>query len=1398
LKKHPINRAEKTSTEFTHDVRQRSMGRWIAQIAIALSALGASVKAAPQLFTSVGTQNLGPDHNTSSFHTGTTGGVSSYLDQQAFYSFADGGPIFHGTGTASTNFGSLGCSTQVLLREYEALSYSGSTFMKSVAQFTDTLTIPGASSIQLTFHLSGVARDSDPTLIKSFISFSGNAADGGISLNSGALGFYPQGDFTTPVIPVTLGQPFNLQSQLRTEVDTSGAGPSGPVTAGIYYSNTARLTLIRAFDSNGAPLSNFTIGAASGASYPTSAVPVPPPKYVQAAGVFTSIPDGTGSFTSLPGAPGYSSSGQVAFYGTGSGGQQGIYSGIPGNPVRIADLNTAIPSGTGDFTSFIPQEPVRPSIDGSNVAFFGAGSGGQQGIYAGIPGNPVRIADTATAIPGGMGNFTSFIPQGSCNPAISGNNVAFFGAGSGGQQGIYSGVPGNPVRVADTGTAIPGGTGNFTAFPSSPSISGNNVAFLGSGSGGQQGIYAGIPGNPIRVADLNTAIPGGTGNFTSFIPGNPVAPAIDGNNVAFFGAGSGGQQGIYAGIPGNPVRIADTATAIPGGTGNFTGFGDVSLSATDVAFFAMGASGQQGIYDMTGGALVKVIDLTDLVDGRPIAGLSFSRSGLSGDPLAFQATFVDGSQGIYTWSQPGITGDFNHNGVVDAADYVSWRKGLGTTYTQSDYDVWRAHFGQSAGAGATAASSSAAVPEPAMFQLLLLAIACVLLRAMRLARSHSHETGRHADGQTRRIVTKRLSLSPCLLVSSCFMIVVGVQAQWLHAQTYWTAGTADWNSSANWSAGLPNSLTVAYVNNGGTPRVLAAGAVAEGATLGDGANDIGSLEISGGALDLPQPQAGTITVGNFGGGTFSIKSGGKLTTRFSRLGVYQNSTGTATVTGANSSWSTSEGFRVGDSGYGWLAIENAGAVSYTYAAVPAYLGLDATGAGTIVVDGTSSNFTSSGDLFVGNSGIGWLYVQNGGKATNFNGDLAVNSGSFGTVSVDGTGSKWTNNSVIAVGVSGTAELSVSGGGAVTSTNGRIGREVGSNGTTTVTGAGSSWTASGDVSIGNAGTGALNISDGAKVSNFNGNIGVLAGSYGVVTVSGPGSLWQNNSVVAVGAAGDGQLNVLNGANVSSTNGRVGRELNSSGNVTIDGTQSWWSCTGALTIGLGGTGTGNVSVTNGGFLSASGGMTIGPLGTVTGDASIFAAVTNGGLVGPGNSLGTLFVSGSFAQTTGGTLQIELASSTNYDKLHVYGGITFGGTLEVGFVGGYIPRGGSYSFDILDWTGAPAGLFSNIYLSTADGTLTWDTSQLYTTGVLTVTSTGSPDDFNGDGVVDAGDFVMWRKGLGVNFNEADYDVWRANFGAGAGSGAAAHAAVPEPRTLVMLMIVLAWPMRLRRLMG
>ncbi len=75
----------------------------------------------------------------------------------------------------------------------------------------------------------------------------------------------------------------------------------------------------------------------------------------------------------------------------------------------------------------------------------------------------------------------------------------------------------------------------------------------------------------------------------------------------------------------------------------------------------------------------------------------------------------------------GLPGDFNDDGTVDAADYTTWRDGLGTTYTASDYDVWKAHYGETAGSGASL--SSAAVPEPSTLCGLLIGLLALVCRS---------------------------------------------------------------------------------------------------------------------------------------------------------------------------------------------------------------------------------------------------------------------------------------------------------------------------------------------------------------------------------------------------------------------------------------------------------------------------------------------------------------------------------------------------------------------------------------------------------------------------------------------------------------------------------------------
>lgn len=356
------------------------------------------------------------------------------------------------------------------------------------------------------------------------------------------------------------------------------------------------------------------------------------------------IPGGSGNFTSLT-APSLSG-GNVAFYGAGASGQQGIYA-FPTSPIGgrlVADTSTAIPNGTGNFTGF----GMMPAVSGGNVAFYGEGATGQQGIYVSFASGPIgsRLADLTTAIPGGAGNFTGF----GMRPALSGVNVAYYGTGASGQQGIYVAFPPGPVggRIADTSTAIPGGAGNFTGFMAMPVLSGNLVAFIGTGASGQQGVYYAEDGVLEKIVDTSTAIPGGTGNFTGF-PGALAMPSPQfPSGPIFVGHGSGGQQGVYAAPASGPVKVADLNTMIPGGTGMFTGFGAVSTDAGIAAFIGTGTAGQSGLYTLHSGRLLNVVAAGDMVDGQTVSGVALAAGGMSGDPVALTLTFSDSSQAIYT------------------------------------------------------------------------------------------------------------------------------------------------------------------------------------------------------------------------------------------------------------------------------------------------------------------------------------------------------------------------------------------------------------------------------------------------------------------------------------------------------------------------------------------------------------------------------------------------------------------------------------------------------------------------------------------------------------------------------------------------------------------------------
>jgi hypothetical protein len=129
-----------------------------------------------------------------------------------------------------------------------------------------------------------------------------------------------------------------------------------------------------------------------------------------------------------------------------------------------------------------------------------------------------------------------------------------------------------------------------------------------------------------------------------------------------------------------------------------------------------------------------VVDLHALLSGLGITFVSSKARHLSpnGDIVGTAKDAANKSYAVLWSATLGVPGDFNHDGAVDAADYVVWRKTGGSS---DDYNTWRSNFGRTGGAGATASAEalSSAVPEPTALILLMFASTSWCLQRRRAA-----------------------------------------------------------------------------------------------------------------------------------------------------------------------------------------------------------------------------------------------------------------------------------------------------------------------------------------------------------------------------------------------------------------------------------------------------------------------------------------------------------------------------------------------------------------------------------------------------------------------------------------------------------------------------------------
>jgi hypothetical protein len=247
---------------------------------------------------------------------------------------------------------------------------------------------------------------------------------------------------------------------------------------------------------------------------------------------------------------------------------------------------------------------------------------------------------------------------------------------------------------------------------------------------------------------------------------------------------------------------------------------------------------------------------------------------------------------------------------------------------------------------------------------------------------------------------------------------------------------------------------------------------------------------------------------------------------------------------------------------------------------------------------------------------------------------------------------------------------------------------------------------------------------------------------------------------------------------------------SGNATIEVTQGAHEIQAPVTLGT------NTDINaSGGSIDFNNVLDVGTrtLSIASGRANINHSlvagaggnVTNAATLG---TAGSTILGGNLTST--GTLDIDIGGTVadQFDFFQINGTATLSGLLDVELINGFM-LSGTESFTVLTAT----------TLNLVGGGLTLsgpaaDMFELIVMGNSLVLNAdlGVDGDYNGDGKVDAADYVVWRKTDGSPDN---YILWRANFGNPPGSGSLAEGAVPEPGVVAMLCLASACLFGVRR---
>ncbi len=612
-------------------------------------------------------------------------------------------------------------------------------------------------------------------------------------------------------------------------------------------------------------------------------------------------------------------------------------------------------------------------------------------------------------------------------------------------------------------------------------------------------------------------------------------------------------------------------------------------------------------------------------------------------------------------------------------------------------------------------------------------------------------------------------LATALALGGALLGGASARAQFIN----WTgAANSTWTSAKNWNPAKVPTLTsnISLNTNGSRQPVLSGNTgagyllyVGGGSTSGaktsltiKSAGKLSVLDVAVGFLENAQGAVtvtgtgstlnatGTFFLGYNGTGSLTVSAGAHVNAVDFSASLNPTAHSAATITGTGSRLTLSANTFIGDAGSGSLLLAAGGNLTSR----DSVLGYDASGNGTATVTGNGTQWVTSGNFMVGLVGAGSVNILAGAHGQSQFATLGDIAGSNGTVTVSGPGSRWLNTTSLYIGGYSEGRLTLASGGNVTTNDAMLGYATGAVGEANVSGQGSQWVVANSLVVGQEGTGTISVAQGGKVlvggvlqlgdsaggsGTFNLNPG------GLLQIGGSNGLHAGTGDYAFNFAG-GTLQVISSVLTSSLQANFAD--NTTSTINTGPYNSFWlgnlagngglSKTGSAALVLSGVNdySGGTTLAEGvlfldtsadGYAAGTGSLTTAANTALIGTSHIGGEAWINGQVGPRGdavAIGLLTFDHDLHLGPTSSLYLELngtaMAGADYDQIAVLGNLTLNGSLKVSRL--YAPSLGD-SFQILAVTGTVSGQFSSVSLPALPVGLGWDSSNLYTTGVITV---------------------------------------------------------------------------------